>query len=235
MNGELRALGMAHGLLLGLLLASPMMAPALFSAGIGALFMMDGFQLRLSDRRWERRDGLGRWISHIRMAPGRLLRWGATAIVALIAGRPLEALAIVMAMLVCELLLYPLLAPAMGRLTRGGIMLLLLLMLPLWAADATVLRYISAYVIGVGGCVFWLRGPDGDGHALGWAMAGLGSTALIAFYAPDVRAFMLAAGALCATLILAHLSVLRRRPVPWHRGGGAAIRPLRWRLRSRPS
>lgn len=93
---------------------------------------MGGFQLRLADRRWERRAGLGDWVSHIRMAPQRLLPWGATATVALIAGRPTEALAILMAVLACEMLLYPLLAPAMGRLTRGGIVLLLLLMLPLW-------------------------------------------------------------------------------------------------------
>ena len=235
MNGELRALGMAQGMLLGLLLASPMIAPALFSAGVGALFVMGGFQLRLADRRWERRDGVGDWVSHIRMAPQRLLPWGATATVALIAGRPTEALAILMAVLACEMLLYPLLAPAMGRLTRGGIMLLLLLMLPLWGADVAALRYASAYLVGVGGCVFWLRGPDGDGRALGWAIAGSCAAAMIAVFAPDVRALMLAGGTLCATLALAHLSVLRRRPVPWHSGGDTSFRRLRWPLRSRPS
>ena len=140
-----------------------------------------------------------------------------------------------MAVLACEMLLYPLLAPAMGRLTRGGIVLMLLLMLPLWGADVAALRYTSAYLVGMGGCVFWLRGPDGDGRALGWAIAGSCASAMIAVLAPETRAHMLAGGTLCATLALAHLSVLRRRPVPWHPGGGTSFRRLRWPLRSRPS
>lgn len=235
MSGELRALGLVHGLMLGLLLASPMIAPGLFSAGVGALFVMGGFQLRLADRRGDRRGGVRHWVSHMRMAPRRLIPWGATATVALIARRPDQAQAIVLAALICELLLYPLIAPAMARLTRGGVVAFVALMLPLCGADDGTLRYASAFLIGVGGCVFWLRGPDGDGRALGWAVAGLSSAMLIALPLPQARPFALIAGTLCATLALAHLSVLRRRPVPWHGGGDASVRPLRWHLRSRPS
>ena len=75
----------AMGILLGLLLALPWLGLAQeLPWGVTALCVLSGFQLRLLDRRWDRRGGALDWISHVRMAPARLLPWGAAVIIALI-------------------------------------------------------------------------------------------------------------------------------------------------------
>lgn len=234
MSGELRALGLAHGLLLGLLLASPMVAPDLLPWAVEALFILGGFQLRLADRRWDLRGGPLGWISHIRMAPRRLLPWAAAAVVALIAGRMDDAQAILGAALLCELLVYPVCAHLLGRLGRpviGG--LLVLLILGISAAASEPMRYIVAFVIGMSSCLFWLRGPDGDGRALALAAAGVGAAIVAPLLLPATLPFAFLAGTVCATLALAHLSVLRQRPVPWRPDGQPVAKRGLWPIQAR--
>jgi hypothetical protein len=226
MSGELRALGLVHGLLLGLLLASPLIAPGLLPWGVEALFIIGAFQLRLADRRWDMRDGWRSWISHIRMAPLRLIPWGAAATVALIAGNGARAQAILIAALLCELLVYPVCTHVLARLSRSvvGAVLLLLILIGLSAVGETI-RYMIGFMTGMSACLFWLRGPDGEGHALGLALAGLVVAAIAPVLAPAALPAAFPAAIVCATLALAHLSTLRRRPVPWRAGGGTQVRP----------
>ncbi|MDI1296103.1 MAG: hypothetical protein PSY12_09525, partial [bacterium] len=109
MTSELRPLGVAHGLLLGLVLGSPLVAPGLLPWGIEALFILSAFQLRLADRRWAMRPGWRGWTSHIRMAPQRLIPWAAVATVAIIARIPAVAMAVLAAAIMSELIVYPVL------------------------------------------------------------------------------------------------------------------------------
>ena len=67
----------AHGLLLGLFLALPWLGRSEWLPWGGeVLFLVGGFQVRVADRRWNARGSALDWISHIRMAPARLLPWG---------------------------------------------------------------------------------------------------------------------------------------------------------------
>lgn len=231
-SGELRALGVAHGLLLGLLLTSPWLAPGLMRWGVEAYFMLGGFALRLADRRLAMRSPLAGWISHIRMAPRRIAPWGAMATAALIAGEGTRAQAILLAAALCELLLYPVLAPMMARLSRRAVGVILLLLLASGArAVGETIDYILAFTVGMAACLFWLRGPDGDARALGLtAMVGT-AAAIGTVILPATTAIAFPATVACATLTLAHLSVQRRRPVPWRPDGSPALmrpaKPLR--------
>lgn len=226
MSGELRALGLVHGLLLGLLLASPLIAPGLLPWGVEALFIIGAFQLRLADRRWDMRDGWRSWISHIRMAPLRLIPWGAAATVALIAGNGGRAQAILIAASLCELLVYPVCTHVLARLSRRvvGTVLVLLILIGLSAVGETI-RYMIGFMTGMSACLFWLRGPDGEGHALGRALGGLVAAAIAPVLWPAALPVAFPAAIVCATLALAHVSTLRRRPVPWRAGGGTQVRP----------
>ncbi|QGP79247.1 hypothetical protein [Sphingobium sp. CAP-1] len=237
MTGELRALGLAHGLLLGLLLASPWIAPDLLPWAVEMLFVLGGFQLRLADRRWDMRGGMAGWVSHIRMAPRRLIPWGAAAVVALIAGTPDRAQAIAAAALLCELLLYPVCTHLLGRLSRPVVALLLLVLIAgNGTAGSEVMRYVLAFVTGVGACLFWLRGPDGEARALILSLAGATIAAAAPMLAPMLLPFAFALGAVCLTLALAHLSILRRRPLPWRLAGTPAPhRRALWQTPPRPS
>ena len=222
MSGELRALGMAHGLLLGLLLASPLLASGLMPWGMEALFIMGGFQLRLSDRRQDMRRPMTNWISHIRMAPRRLIPWVAAATVALIARDVPLAQAVLLAATLCELLLYPICAPVLGRLPRHVIMAVMLLLMALGASAAgDMIRYSLAFAVGMSACLLWLRGPDGDVRALALAIAGAIAAIACATAIPAILPFAFPMAVACATLALAHLSVQRRRPVPWRPTSGA--------------
>jgi hypothetical protein len=226
MSGELRALGLVHGLLLGLLLASPLVAPVLLPWGVEALFIIGAFQLRLADRRWDMRDGWRSWISHIRMAPLRLIPWGAAATVALIAGDAARAQAILIAASLSELLIYPVCTHVLARLSRPatGMVLLLLILIGVSAAGETI-RHMIGFMTGMCACIFWLRGPDGEAHALGLALAGLVVVAIAPLLLPAALPLAFPAAIVCATLALAHVSTLRRRPVPWRAGGGNGIKP----------
>jgi hypothetical protein len=219
MSGELRMLGVAHGLLLGLVLASPAIGAAWLPWGVEALFIVAGFQLRLADRRWETRSGLRGWASHIRMAPSRLVPWAGTAVVALIAGPEQAKLAasILAAVLMGELLIYPVGANLLGRLPRrglAGVVLLLLVGCGL-GEEGQAARLAAAFALGMSGCVFWMRGPDGEPHSTmltaGVTMAAFTCALLI----PASASFALPAAMLSGTLTLAHLSVIRRHPQHW--------------------
>lgn len=216
MSGELRALGAAHGLLLGLMLASPLVAPDLLPWGVQALFLLAGFQLRLADRRWSLREGVGGWISHIRMAPRRLIPWGAAAVVARIAGDDGQALAILIAATSCELLVYPMVAHLLGRLPRhvvGVILLALIVTGALTHSDTA--RHMLTFLTGIAACLVWLRGPDGEPRALALALGGTVVSFLTPMLIPAALPFAFLTGLTCATWALAHLSVLRRSPLPW--------------------
>jgi hypothetical protein len=223
MTGEMRALGLAHGLLLGLLLGSPLIAPGLSPILLGALFLLGGFYLRLADRRFSPRGALS-WISHIRMAPLRLTRWAALAIVALIAGDTGRVAAILSAALIGELLIYPLSAHALGKLPRPAIGALLFAVIPGLAHFGTgMVAYVLAFAAGILACLFWLRGPDGEPRALGLSIAGLGAALLMPLLLPATQPYAWPAALVCATLALAHLSTLRRRPMPWRMDGDARL------------
>lgn len=231
MSGELRILGVAHGLLLGLVLASPMIGRDLLPWGVEALFIIAAFQLRLADRRWETRAGLRGWASHIRMAPGRLVPWAGTAVVAIIAGSEQAALAgsILAAVLIGELLIYPVSTYLLGRLPRPGLAALILLLLIgcSFAGQGQPARLSMAFALGVSGCVFWMRGPDGEARS-----TMLAATAALGFFTsasflPSATALAMPAGVLAATLTLAHLSVIRRHPDHWRL---RADRTFRWRF-----
>lgn len=224
MKGELKILGVAHGLLLGLVLAAPLIAPSLLPWGAEALFIIAAFQLRLADRRWETRAGLQGWISHIRMAPLRLAPWAGTAIVALIAGpeQARLATAILIAIAMGELLIYPVIANLLGRLPRlglAGAILLLLIGCGL-AEPGQAARFAMAFALGVGGCVFWLRGPDGEAGATLMALAGAVAALIAALSWPAAQTVAIPAALLCLTLTLAHLSVMRRHPLHWRLPSG---------------
>ncbi|AJR24463.1 MULTISPECIES: hypothetical protein [Sphingobium] len=224
MKGELKILGAAHGLLLGLVLAAPLIAPALLPWGAEALFIIAAFQLRLADRRWDTRAGLQGWISHIRMAPLRLVPWAGTAVVALIAGpeQARLATAILIAVAMGELLIYPVIAHLLGRMPRlglAGAILLLLIGCGL-AEPAQAARFAMAFALGVGGCVFWLRGPDGEPGATLLALGGSAAATAIALLLPVAQSVAIPAAILCLTLTLAHLSVMRRHPLHWRLPSG---------------
>lgn len=223
MMGELRALGIAHGLLLGLLLAAPLVAPDLMPWGVEALFIMGGFQLRLADRRWAMRAPIARhWVSHVRMGPIRLVPWGAAATVALIARDAPRAQAILLAAMTCELLLYPIVAPLLSQCRRPVVAALLILLMATSAGAAgEAVRYVLGFAAGLSAGLFWLRGPDGDARALALATASSIAAAMCAAAMPVTAPLAFPAAIVCATLALAHLSVQRRRPLPWRQGGGS--------------
>ncbi|WP_242129207.1 hypothetical protein [Sphingobium sp. Sx8-8] len=225
MKGELKILGVAHGLLLGLVLGSPLVAPSLLPWGVEALFIVAAFQLRLADRRWDMRAGLRGWISHIRMAPLRLVPWAGTAVVAVIAGpqQARLAAAILVAIALGELLVYPVIANLLGRLPRQGLagVILLLLIACGLAEPGQAARFAMAFALGVSGCVFWLRGPDGETGATLIALGGAMAAMLGALLLPAARDVAIPAAMLCLTLVLAHLSVMRRRPLHWRPVDGA--------------
>jgi hypothetical protein len=231
MSGELRILGIAHGLLLGLVLASPRIGPDLLPWGVEALFIIAAFQLRLADRRWESRAGLRGWVSHIRMAPGRLAPWAATAVVAVIAGPEQAGLAgsILAAVLMGELLIYPVGAYLLGRLPRRGLAALILLLLIgcSLAEQGQSARLAMAFALGMGGCVFWMRGPDGEARSTMLSASAAGAALLCALLLPATTALAMPAGVLAATLTLAHLSVIRRHADHWRLRCGDGFR---WRL-----
>ncbi|EQB31745.1 hypothetical protein [Sphingobium ummariense] len=240
MKSDLRALGIAHGLLLGLVLASPLVGPSLIRWGIEALFVITAFQLRLADRRWDLRNGWRGWVSHVRMAPGRLLPWAGIAAVALMAepGRAQLALSVLAGVGMSELVVYPIAAHVLSRMPRAGlaIAMLLLLLGCGFAEPGLAARFVTAFALGLAGGVFWLRGPDGEARSALIATSGCTAALAAAILAPASLPFAFPAGVLCAALALAQLSVVRRRPLPWQIGSGAGrIRPEQPALPSPPA
>lgn len=216
MKGELRMLALAHGLLLGLILAAPLVAPGLLIWAVEALFLLSAFQLRLADRRWALRPGVQGWISHIRMAPARLLQWGAVAIVALMVTSITIAAWIVAAAIVAELLVYPACTLLVGKWPRSALAgLIVALAAVSFAMPLESVRLILAFTMGVGACLFWLRGPDGEARPAILALTGMTAAIMAAILFPASLAFAYPLGITCMALTLAQMSVVRRRPLPW--------------------
>lgn len=224
MNHELRALGLAHGLLLGLMLAATFLPDALVMPGVGALFAMTGFRLRLRDRRWGLRRNVAGWLSHVRMAPARLLTWAAAAIAMLIDGRAAMGASVVIAATLCEAIAYPLTTLLIGRVPRPAIAMLMagLALGGGWAVTLGVVSLTLAFLTGVLGCIFWSRGPDSDPVALATTTTAMGASLIAAFWLPGFGPIGASLATLSGTLALAHLSILRPQPVPWRLIGTAA-------------
>ncbi|MEA3540909.1 MAG: hypothetical protein U9R77_02150 [Pseudomonadota bacterium] len=229
---------MAMGILLGLLLAFAVAGTGALRWGVTALCVLSGFQLRLADRRWDRRGGALDWISHVRMAPARLLPWGAAVIIAIIARSPQDAQALAFAALLCELMVYPASAVLLGRMTRGAAVILLIALIAVQGITTHEgLRYSLAFLTGVATCITWLRGPDGDGRTSGIALVGCALSIFTPVMVPPLLILAVPAASACAMLALATMSTLRRRPVPWRTEGGDGPRLRRgWPpLPSRPA
>ena len=216
----------AHGLLLGLFLALPWLGRSEWLPwGAEVLFLVGGFQVRVADRRWNARAGALDWISHIRMAPARLLPWGAMAIIAVIARRPQDAQAIALAAILGETLVYPACVRLLGKTTRAiaGVLLLILLA-TLGMMDSSNARFALSFIAGVATGILWLRGPDGDLRTTMLAITSVAIAVGVAVTVPQLLPLAWPLTAISATLALAHLSMLRRRPMPWQSGGGAIRR-----------
>lgn len=239
MNSELRVLGGVQGLLLGLILAAPLLTPTWMPWGIQALFALSAFHLRLADRRWALRPGWQGWISHIRMAPARMLPWTASAVVTFIAGVDGAATpaAILGAALVCELLLYPLLTHVIGsRQRRAATAAMLAAMVACALAPAGIAQNIAQFALGVTGCIFWLRGPDGDLRSTLAALGGGLSATILCLAMPAALPLAFPLATICLTLALAQGATVRRQLLPWTPDHGINRRWPRWmRLGSRPS
>lgn len=238
MSREPLLLRAAHGLSLALLLLAPLLAPAMAPLATMALFMTGGFRLRLADRRFTLR-GAASWISHIRMSPWHVLPWAVGALAALASGNGSRAASILLAATFAELLLYPLCVHMMARLSRRRIGLVLVLLI---AACATMpfetAFYALASMTGVAGCLFWLRGPDGEAIALSATLGALALTGIALIMEPALLPCLAPLCVVGMLLALAHLSAMRRRPVPWRRPDGGdrpLFRRLPWRLAQRPS
>lgn len=236
MSLELRPLGIAHGLLLGGVIAAPAFAPDLMPMGTQALFLIGGFQLRLADRRWQGRARAADWVSHIRMAPQRVLPWSALCLSAFIAGRQDLAVMIAAASLLCELLLYPLTAPVLGGLSRRHVgALTMLATMGAALAGPNLIGLSLAFLSGTGACLFWLRGPDGDAAAFAWAFIAAGAAGVVGWLLPPLAPTATLIATACLTLTLAQLGTMRRRPAPWRSGGAIRFTPRRLRPRQAPS
>lgn len=218
---ELRPVGGAFGLLLGLVLASPWAMPAMLLPGTEALFLLSAFMVRLNDRRWQRRPGAKAWISHIRMMRWRMLPWGALALVALMARGAGEAGAVLSAAMLAELLVYPLVSIFVGRMRRGVAMAAMIALLAAlaWIDGSSLMgatmRYLAIFALGVFTCVYWLRGPDGEPRALAQAVGAASLFVIIAWAFPDSRAWSLTGAWAAAALALAHMATVRASVRAW--------------------
>lgn len=236
MNLELRPLGIAHGLLLGGIIAAPAVAPDLMPMGTQALFLIGGFQLRLADRRWQARPAAKDWISHIRMAPQRMLPWAALCLSAFTAGRQDLVVMIATASLLCEMLVYPLTAPILRGLARRDVgALTMLTTIAAALAGPDLIGLPLAFLSGTGACLFWLRGPDGDAAAFAGAFVAAAAAGFIGWLLPPLAPAATLTAAACLTLALAQLGTMRRRPAPWRSGGAICFTPRRLRPKPAPS
>lgn len=236
MSLELRPLGIAHGLLLGGVVAAPAFAPDLMPMGTQALFLMGGFQLRLADRRWQARARAADWISHIRMAPQRILPWAALCLSAFIAGQREVAVMIAAASLLCEALLYPLSAPGFGGLSRRNVGVLTIVAVASAAiAGPNLIGFSLAFLSGTAACLFWLRGPDGDAVAFAQTLIAAAAAGVVGWLLPPLASTAMITVAASLTLALAQLGTMRRRPAPWRSGGAIRFKPRRLRPKPAPS
>jgi hypothetical protein len=229
MSNDVRPVGLGFGLVLGLVLASPWLSPSILPWAVEALFLLSAFLVRLSDRRWHRRKGFGGWISDMRMMPSRLLPWAAVAVVAFIARAPgVTTTGVVVGALSSELLLYPLLSSVIGRTRPGAMAAAIVGMLVLQQVSGLeALRYACSFGLGALLCAFWLRGPDGEPRELALALGGAGLLTTIGWIAPFTAGWTITGAIGCATLALAHLSMLRSRVTHWRVRDALKLRPAR--------
>ncbi len=226
MSNDVRPVGLGFGLVLGLVLASPWLSPSILPRGIEALFLLSAFLVRLADRRWHRRQGIGGWISHMRMMPSRLLPWAAMAVVAFIARAPgTSAGGVITGAMLSEFLFYPLLSGVIGRAGRSLMAIAILMIMAFvpfigWEA----LRYAGAFAMGALLCAFWLRGPDGEPRAAALTIGGTGLLGAVGWAFPATSGWSVIGAVGCATLALAHLSMLRPTIAHW-----LPHRPIRFR------
>lgn len=233
MNLDIKILGWLQGMVLGLILATPLLSPSVMPWGVAILFSLSAFQLRMTDRRWNLRPGLSGWLSHIRMAPARMLPWAAITVVAFIihSDGPAAPGAILPAALLCELLIYPMITVTIGHWQRrGSAAAVTIAIAACGLAPAGIAQNIAYFLLGVAGCMFWQRGPDGDlCTALAMLGSGLSATILaITMPASLTVAFPLAL--ISFTVAFAQSTAVRRRPLPWmreHGGNARSLFPLR--------
>lgn len=219
MTGDLRAIDMAHGLMLLATLAASLVAPDLTPWGLEALFILAGFQLRLADRRFALRADAKDWFSHILMAPARLLRWAMMGGIALLVMGTADAIAVLVAALLCELLLYRTGTWLLGRraLSSNAAALALLLILAA-VAGAGLAHHLLGFLAGLAACLVWLRGPDGEPRALALALGGSMAAAAMPVILPAALPFAAPVATICMAWALAHMAALRPRPMPWRLG-----------------
>lgn len=74
---------------------------------------------------------------------------------------------------------------------------------------------VAASAIGPLLWAFWLRGPDGEPHALWLSTAGALCFVGLAMLIPASQSWAVLASGACGTLALLHLAALRTRPLPW--------------------
>lgn len=202
-------------------------APAILRSGVEFLFLLSAFTLRLRDRRWNVRSGWQGLTSHMRINPARMLVW---ILSVLAAGYP----ALVAAM-VAELLLYPMMTQPFGALQRAGLLASMIVTGAIlegltrvgWGFD--LLRWSCLYASGVMLGIFWLRGPDGEPKAALISGGGVTLFAIIAGMLPASQSWSISAASACLLLLIAHLTTLRRAPLQW-RGHGASPFRLSFRL-----
>lgn len=235
MTRDMRILGGMQGLLLGLVLAAPLISSSWMAWGVQILFALSAFQLRLADRRWALRPGWQGWISHIRMAPARMLPWAASAVVSVIADADGAATpaAILIATAACELLLYPLLTHMTGGWQRRRIAIALVALIAAGAGmPAGAGQNIALFLLGALGCTFWLRGPDGDLRSALAALGGGISAAILAIAMPATLPLAFPLAVVSLLVACAQMSTLRRQLSPWtadHAVGAGWLRRIRAR------
>lgn len=222
MRAQLIVTGVAAAMLIGL-------TPRSFEL----LFLLSAFLLRLLDRRWTIRSGWRGWTSHTRLKPARLLIWIAAA---LMGGFPA-----LIAALLAELLLYPLMTGPFAKVQRSRLLALMIVASAVleglsrtgWGFD--LLRCLGLYASGVMLGIFWLRGPDGEPKAALIAGGGVALFGAIGWILPVSLSWSLPAATACLLLLFAHLTSLRRAPVHWRGHGPLSFRHWPRRRRFRPA
>lgn len=221
MRARLVAVGVAAGALI-------VLAPR----GFELAFLLSAFLLRLMDRRWTVRPGWNGWTSHIWLKPARLLIWIAAA---LAGGFPA-----VVAMLLAELLLYPMMVRPLAGIERGGLLALMIVAGGLLEGLTRVgwgfepLRCLSLYASGMILGVFWLRGPDGEPKAALIAGGGVALFGTLGWALPASLSWSVPAASACMLLLFAHMTTLRRAPLHWRKRDTASFR-LSFRLPRPPA
>lgn len=209
------------------------LAPPVLRSGVEFLFLSSAFTLRLRDRRWSVRSGWQGRTSHMRINPARMLVW---ILAVLAAGYPA-----LIAALVAELLLYPMMTRPFGALHRAGLLASMIVAGAIvegltrvgWGFE--LLRCLGVYASGVMLGIFWLRGPDGEPEAALISGGGVTLFAIIAVILPASQSWSIPAASACLLLLIAHLTTLRRAPMQWRGHSASSFRLSFRRPQIRPA